>query len=128
MAVDRLFSVEFAKQGLTSNAQHGWSVGARNLGGNYAGALADAERERAFIKYSSAVLSHLAETPDAAQDERNLFKDISPRVRQPDFKEFTLALQELGSRHYIEASGQNEFGDFEYKLTEIGRSVAPPAG
>ncbi len=118
MAVDRLFSVEFAKQGLTSTPSlRGWTSGTRNLVGNYAGAMADAERERAFIKYSSAILGHLAGTPDTAQDERNLFKEISPQVRQPDFKEFTLALQELSGRRYIEASGQNEFGDSEYKLT-----------
>ena len=129
MAVDRLFSVEFAKQGLTSNTPpHGWTSSGRSLGGDYPGAMADAEKERAFIKYSSAILGHLAMTPDAAQDERVLFQQIVGQVRQPDFKEFTLALQELSNRHYIEASGQNQFGDFEYKLTDLGRSVAPPAG
>jgi hypothetical protein len=129
MAVDRLFSVEFAKQGLTSNTPlQGWTSGGRNLGGNYPGAMADAEKERAFIKYSSSVLGHLAMTPDAAQDERVLFQQIVGQVRQPDFKEFTLALQALSNRQYIEASGQNQYGDFEYRLTDLGRSVAPPAG
>jgi hypothetical protein len=130
MAVDRLFSVEFAKQGL-ANSTPLKGFGVSSFGGSYAGrdypgAMVNAERERAFIKYSSPLLERLAADPATAQDERSLFKQISDQVKQPDFKEFLLALLELSNRHYIEATGQNEFGDHQFKMTELGRSVAPP--
>jgi hypothetical protein len=124
----KLLSVEFAKQGLESAYSLVPGLGAAAaaaVAGAATRAFSDSNRERALIGYSTPILRRLASQAGEPFEERELFKQVASDVRTPDFQDFRLALAGLTDQRLVETAGQNEFGDWRYKITEGGLSVTP---
>ncbi|HVZ06804.1 hypothetical protein [Rhodopila sp.] len=129
---ERLLSTEFAKSGAPSSPARELLDLISSVTANTAradatpAAVMAVELRRAYITYSAPVLQLLAGQPDQAIEERDLFKQVSAQVSQPDFGAYRLALGALRQEGLIVADGVNEFGDALYKITGQGRAVAPP--